>query len=155
MLHRANIIEEMSRSVVSPAGAHCANRQFEWTATAAMAAVAVGTMIFPGALERGPFRLLGELGLGSLGVGTIMGTFAVLRAIALYANGNWQPYGAWLRAFGAGAAAVIWFQMMLALIALSMATGLFLVSIPIYGVLTVSELFSCYRAGFDERRPHR
>lgn len=153
MPNRVSVIEEISRSVVSPAGKHCSNRQLEWTTTAGMLFVGMGVLIFPGALERGPFRLMGEVGFTSHSVGAVMIALAAVRGAALYANGRWQPYGAWMRAGGALFAALMWFQMLIALWGLFKATAVWPVSLPLYIALTASELFSCYRAGFDERRP--
>jgi hypothetical protein len=66
----------------------------------------------------------------------------VVRMAALIANGNWPVYGPWMRAGGALLGALIWSQMCLSLVILALPSP----GIPIYAVLTGTELFSIYWA---------
>jgi hypothetical protein len=66
----------------------------------------------------------------------------VVRMAALLANGHWPVYGPWMRAGGALVGALIWSQMCLSLVLLALPSP----GIPIYAVLTGSELISIYRA---------
>lgn len=117
-----------------------------------MLGIAVCIFITPDTIRIGAFRLMTEAGL-TAGLTTLLfATFGALRIIALYANGHWQPWGAWARGLGAITAAFLWFQMGLALLLLTKITGTLSVGIPVYAVLTIGELVSCYRAASDEIR---
>lgn len=136
-------------------GPHCANRLFEWAATAMMLGIAVCVVLTPATIEMGAFRFLREAGLTAVPVAIVFGAFGALRAVALWANGYWQPGGARARMLCASAAAFMWFQMLVALLALMRVTGTLSVGIPVYAVLTACELISCYRAAYDEVRRSR
>jgi hypothetical protein len=133
-------------------GARCCNRLFEWCATAMMIGIAVCLVATPKTLEMGAFRFMTEARWSAAAVAWVFGVFGMLRVAALYANGHWQPWGARARMAGSMVAALMWFQMMIALALLTNVTGTLSIGIPVYIVLTVGELFSCYRAAADEIR---
>lgn len=73
-----------------------------------------------------------------LGVGS-------MRMAALIANGSWPEYGPWMRAIGALVGALIWSNMFLSLMFISL-NELSSLGAPIFFVFTMVELVSIYRA---------
>ena len=69
------------------------------------------------------------------------------RIIALYLNGHWMPYGAWVRVAGAAIGAFLWLQMVFALLIYNSAVDLpYSPGIPVYATLVLFEIVSGYRA---------
>ncbi len=143
-------LNELSRS--NSAGAHCRNRMFEWATTAMMLGIAVCLIATPKTIELGAFRFLLDAGLTSGRVAVLLLAVGVLRAVSLYLNGLWQPWGARSRAFGALVGSVMWLQLTIALVLLTEITGTLSIGIPVYAALTVGEMISCHRAAADEIR---
>ena len=130
---------------------HFNNRISEAGAAWMMIGIAVLIATNPAAADAHSFDLIGVavvddwLAPAFLSVG-------VVRMAALIANGNWPVYGPWMRAGGALLGALIWSQMCLSLVVLALPSP----GIPIYAVLTGTELFSIYRSlaghhGRDQR----
>lgn len=117
-----------------------------------MIGIALCIIFTPKTIEMGAFRFMLEAGWSATVIKAIFLAFGLARVSALYANGRWQPWGARLRALCAIAAAFMWFQMGLALALLTYVSGMLSIGIPVYAVLTVGELRSCYRAATDEFR---
>ncbi|MGB3506053.1 MAG: hypothetical protein WBA37_11805 [Xanthobacteraceae bacterium] len=120
---------------------HFNNRISEAAAAWMMIGIAVLIATNPAAADAHSFDLIGVavvdewLAPAFLSVG-------VVRMAALIANGNWPVYGPWMRAGGALLGALICSQMCLSLVILALPSP----GIPIYAVLTGTELFSIYRA---------
>lgn len=131
------------------------DRLFEWVMTLAMLALAAEIALWPNTIEGSSIFLILSI-VSAEHMALFFAAFGMLRIAALIANGSWPTHGPRLRAMGAGSAALMWGQMVAALIMLA----LFRESspspeIPIYLALTVGELVSAYRAMTDERIPHR
>jgi hypothetical protein len=126
--------------------AHFENRLFELSSTLMMLGLALLIGIWPDAIGASAFRFMLEvLSPAWLGGGFLMA--GMTRMAALVANGYWTFYGPILRAAGALAGALIWFQMCIALMLLiPHASTPPSPGIPVYLVLTLFELFSMYRA---------
>ena len=131
--------------------AYCRNRMFEWVMTVAMLGIALEVAIWPSSLASGSFRILLVV-INPTGVALFFGAFGLLRIAALMANGNWPEHGPRMRAMGAGAAALMWGQMCVALVLITPDLGgVPSAGIPVYASLTIGELFSAYRAISDAR----
>ena len=130
---------------------YCRNRLFEWVMTLSMIGMAVEIAIWPKAVAASSFRLM--LGvINPLNIGMFFLAFGLLRIAALIANGSWPEHGPRMRAMGAGAAALMWGQMCIALVMLtSQRDGIPSPGIALYFFLTVGELLSAYRAISDAR----
>ncbi len=131
--------------------AYCRNRMFEWVMTIAMLGIALEIAIWPSSLRSGSFRLL-LIVISPTGLALFFGAFGLLRIAALIANGSWPEHGPRIRAMGAGAAALMWGQMCVALFLITPDQGgIPSAGIPVYLSLTVGELISAYRAISDAR----
>ena len=130
---------------------YCRNRLFEWVMTLSMIGMAVEIAIWPKAVAASSFRLM--LGvINPLNIGMFFLAFGLLRIAALIANGSWPEHGPRMRAMGAGAAALMWGQMCVALFLLTaQRNGIPSPGISLYFFLTVGELVSAYRAISDAR----
>jgi hypothetical protein len=130
---------------------YCRNRMFEWVMTLAMLGIALEIAIWPSSIASGSFRLLLVV-ISPAELALFFGTFGLLRIAALIANGSWPEHGPRMRAMGAGAAALMWGQMCIALMLLTPDLGgVPSAGIPVYFSLTVGELISAYRAISDAR----
>ena len=124
---------------------------FEWVMTLAMLAIALEVAIWPSSIASGSFRILLVV-ISPTALSLFFGAFGLLRVAALIANGSWPEHGPRMRAMGAGAAALMWGQMCVALMLLTPGLGgLPSAGIPVYFSLTVGELISAYRAISDAR----
>jgi hypothetical protein len=132
-------------------GAHCRNRLFEWTMTAALLGLGVHLLIWPDAMRASSFRIL----LSAVGSDYLTAFYLFVgcfRAAALWLNGNWPRWGPQVRALGALLGAVVWLQMDIALAQLAPAVGIPpSPGIPVYSALFLAELYSTYRAASDAR----
>jgi hypothetical protein len=116
-----------------------------------MLGLAVEIWIWPSSVGASSFRLI-LLVISPLNLGMFFTVFGLLRVAALIANGSWPEHGPRLRAMGAGAAALIWGQMFVALLLLTpQNNGIPSPGIPLYFCITVGELLSAYRAISDAR----
>ena len=130
---------------------YCRNRMFEWVMTLAMLGIALEIAVWPSSIASGSFRLLLVV-ISPAELALFFGTFGLLRIAALIANGSWPEHGPRMRAMGAGAAALMWGQMCIALMLLTPNLGgVPSAGIPVYFSLTVGELISAYRAISDAR----
>lgn len=120
----------------------------EWSSTFMMLGIALCILLTPRTIEMGSFRFMTEAGLSPLKIFMIFATAGLMRIFALYANGRWS-YGTHARALAAVIGAFMWFQMAWALILLTSETGTLSVGIPVYLVLTATEVVSCYRVARD------
>jgi hypothetical protein len=126
------------------------DRLFEWVATCGMLLTAAELVYWPNTIEASSFHLLLYV-ITPGGMAIFLGGFGLLRIVALIANGSWPSHGPRLRAMGAGAAAVMWAQMGMALAQSVSERGTLSPGVPIYLVLTLGEIFSAYRAMGDAR----
>lgn len=134
------------------AGPYSAHRLFEW-AMAVMMVLTALTLALPGdTMERGALAPLARSGFTEENMAVFFGIVGALRGLALYANGNLQPSGAMIRAFGALAGALVWGQMTLALLGDAVYASAPSLMIPVFGTLTMFDLLSCYRARTDAGR---
>jgi hypothetical protein len=130
---------------------YCRNRLFEWVMTLSMLGMAIEIGIWPRAVQASSFRLMLDI-IDPLNVGMFFMAFGLLRIAALIANGSWPEHGPRMRAMGAGAAAMMWGQMGIALILLtSQRDGVPSPGISLYFFMTIGELLSAYRAMSDAR----
>ena len=141
----------MNQQVTHGFMAYCRNRLFEWVMTYSMLGMAIEIWIWPKAVSASAFRLMLNI-ISPLNIGMFFTTFGLLRIAALIANGSWPDHGPRLRAMGAGAAAIMWLQMCIALVMLVPDDR----SIPspgiaLYFFMTVGEIFTAYRAISDVR----
>ncbi|MGB5902549.1 MAG: hypothetical protein WBH00_06815 [Xanthobacteraceae bacterium] len=120
---------------------HFNNRISEAGAAWMMIGIAVLISMNPAAADAHSFDLIGVAIVDDWLAPAFL-TVGVVRMAALIANGNWPVYGPWMRAGGALLGALIWSQMCLSLVILALPSP----GIPIYAVLTGSELISIYRA---------
>lgn len=132
---------------------YCRDRLFEWVMTCAMLGLAFEIALWPQVIGSSSFRLILSI-ISAENMGLFFGLFGMLRIVALVANGSWPTHGPRMRAFGAGAAALMWGQMCIALlILLPHKNGVPSPGIPIYFALTIGEIVSAYRAISDAARP--
>jgi hypothetical protein len=130
---------------------HCRHRLFEWVMTVAMLGLAIETFFWPETIGASAFRyMLRVIQPGSLGIFFMIA--GLFRIAALFANGSWPIVGPRIRAFAAGAAALVWGQMLISLIVLAPHTGIPSPGIPVYLALTLGEIVSAYRAATDGGR---
>jgi hypothetical protein len=120
---------------------HFENRISEVSAALMMLGIAALLIVAPAAADAHSFDLIG-VAIVDAWLATTFIAVGTVRIIALIANGGWPVYGPWMRAGGALLGALIWSQMCLSLIVLGSPSP----GIPIYAVLTASELISIYRA---------
>src|ERR1017187_1841283 len=130
---------------------YCRNRLFEWAMTIAMLGLALEIAVWPSSIATGSFRLL-LIVINPTGLALFFGAFGLLRIAALIANGSWPEHGPRMRAMGAGAAALMWGQMCIALVMLtSQRDGVPSPGIALYFFLAIGELVSAYKAISDAR----
>lgn len=129
---------------------HFENRLSELSAALMMFGIAVLTAAFPVASDAPAFDLIG-FAIVDAWLSTAFFVVGMVRIIALIANGGWPVYGPFMRAGGAFVGALIWSQMCLSLVMLSPPSP----GIPVYAVLTATEIISIYRAlaGHHGRHP--
>lgn len=122
------------------------NRLFEWCMAIALLFLGAQVLLWPNTLADSNFRMLLDIA-NNLTLAIFYMVIGTARIAALIANGcyfpTWTPR---IRAIGALGGALIWGQMMLALVLLSAELGRSpSPGIPVYLALTIGELFSCYR----------
>ena len=126
------------------------NRISEASAAWMMIGIAVLITTNPAAADAHSFDLIGAAIVDDWLAPAFL-TVGMVRMAALIANGSWPVYGPWMRAYGALLGALIWSQMCLSLVILALPSP----GIPIYAVLTATELFSIYRALAGQHGRHQ
>ena len=129
---------------------HFNNRISEASAAWMMIGIAVLIATNPAAADAHSFDLIGVAVVDDWLAPAFL-TVGMVRMAALIANGSWPVYGPWMRASGALVGALIWSQMCLSLVILALPSP----GIPIYAVLTATELFSIYRALAGQHGRHQ
>src|ERR1035437_1191310 len=120
---------------------YCRNRLFEWVMTLAMLGIAIEISVWSSSIQSGSFRLL-LIVISPTGLSLFFGSFGLLRIAALIANGSWPVHGPRMRAMGAGAGALIWGQMCVALLLITPDLGgVPSAGVPVYAALAIGELF--------------
>src|SRR5665647_3961128 len=115
---------------------YCRNRMFEWVMTLAMLGISLEIAIWPSSIASGSFRILLVV-ISPTGLSLFFGAFGFLRIAALIANGSWPEHGPRMRAMGAGAAALMWGQMCVALLLITPDMGgVPSAGVPVYAALT-------------------
>jgi hypothetical protein len=136
----------------TPPGRYSVNRLIEWSYAAWMLGNMLITVLTYGQKQDGAFAQLATLGFGDLGVIIVFGSIGAVRAAALYANGKWKPYGAYLRMTGSLVGALMWGNLFGALTWIYVSQGtLYRGAIVTYLCATVFEIISCHRAANDSR----
>lgn len=137
---------------ITPAGFHGANRLFEWIVSGMMLMIGL-TLALPGDVASDPLNILVRSGAVSEdGLAVFFCMIALVRIVALWANGRIPVHGPRARAICSALAAIVWSQMTLASIWSGTVAGHTTLAFAIYGSLTVGELLSCYRATYDAGR---
>lgn len=126
-------------------------RLFEWMTSLMMLGISVTIVLSPATVSRGGFALVENVGLTPSVLGLLFTIGGALRFVALYANGHWPVVGPRLRAFCALGGALVWAQMLVALLKWSCGDGYISLGVPVYLFLTIGELLSCWRAATDSR----
>ena len=127
------------------------NRLFEWVMTLTMLGMAVEIGFWPRVVQASSFRLMLDV-INPLNIGMFFMAFGLLRIAALIANGSWPEHGPRMRAMGAGAAAMMWGQMDIALLLIAPQNdGIPSPGISLFFCMTIGELLSAYRAMSDAR----
>lgn len=130
------------------------SRLFEALMAGAALLMSALIMIWPGSVAASAFRYLLQI----VSAETLWIAFfatGVTSIVALYANGHWPVWGSRLRGAACAVRAMIWFQMDLALFVLLQEGASTVPSpgIPVYFILTLGEIISCYWALKDD--PYR
>lgn len=136
---------------MAPPGKHCKNRVFEWAMAIALVGLGIHLLIWPGSVAASKFVLV--LNILGVSVLTLMALFfGLLRATALYLNGNWPKWGARIRSISAFGGMSIWLQMAYSLIVIQQTNDQDpSPSVWPLLVLAGAELYSSYRAAADAR----
>jgi hypothetical protein len=132
----------------------CRHRLFEWVMTGIMLGLALEIAIWPNTIGASAFYYMLRV-IGSTNLNMFFAVAGLLRVAALIANGTWPVVGPRIRACSAGAASIIWFQMVIALLLVAPVNGVPSPGIPVYLALTIGELLSAYRAATDVRTKPR
>lgn len=119
------------------------DRLHEWTMAATMILIGLQVAFWP--------SLLGDWSA----VWPLMIVVGSLRLAALIANGRSYVYGPRIRSFGALAGALMWSQILVALIVVLPRPAAPSLEISVLLVMTVGELYSSYRAATDVRSPRK
>jgi hypothetical protein len=126
------------------------NRLFEWGMVFAMLLLALEIFLWPATMSESAFRYLAAT-ISPENLGAFFLVIGLARGAALIINGRSNIYGPRVRAIGALAGAIIWSQMVSALLMLLTETSVPSPGIPIYLSLTICEMISSYRAATDVR----
>lgn len=136
----------------SPPGPYSVNRLIEWSYASFFVANALLTAITYGEKQSGAFYMMSQMGIGD---GLVIVSFLIIgvgRYIALYLNGRWRPYGAWMRMAGSLSGAMVWGILLLALVWIYATQGiLYRGAMALYFCATIFEILSCHRAANDSR----
>ena len=124
-------------------------RLFEWMTSLMMIGISINVAVSPNAIHYGGFALMSNVGLTAPVIGILFMAGGSMRMAALYANGHWPVIGPRLRAGCAAAGALVWAQMLLALIRWSDESGYVSIGVSVYLFLVVGEVISCHRAASD------
>lgn len=124
--------------------AHYTNdRLFEWAMALALITVGLQVAVWP--------VLLGEWSRAW----PVMVLVGMGRSLALIANGRSYVYGPRIRAFGALIGALVWSQILVALLVVAPRHDAPSLEVPVLFIMTLCELYSSYRAATDVRTPRQ
>lgn len=125
---------------------HFEKRLFELAMTVAMIGEGILLMVSPRSIDASSFHYLTGVVPLWLCITIFMGLGGA-RIVALVLNGHWMPHGAYVRAVGAVAGAVMWAQMCAALATWNVTYDVPLSpGVPIYSTLALFEIVSMYFA---------
>lgn len=137
----------MNQLVSVSAGPYSSNRLFEWMMAGAMLLLSF-TFALPGdTLGRGDYRIIAWMGEEFFAF--LFGTVGAMRCVALYANGRLPVYGPLMRYIGSFVGALCWLNLGLPLAVGSLVSGNVSLVVPVFGMLTLGEFLSVYRAVKD------
>ena len=130
---------------------HVRRHQWEWTMTAAVAAIPLTIWYDPGTIEASSFRHILDWGVTPVMLAYATGLVALVRGLSLWFNGYKLPWSAFGRIVGAAVTGLLWLQMGVSLYELHLQTGRPpSIGVLIWGVVFAgSEVWSCYRAASD------
>lgn len=131
--------------------AYVQGKLFEWIMTLNTLLLGTTVLIWPAALGSSAFKYMIFIS-DVKAFGLIVLALGVICLTALVVNGRSYVKGPFVRAICASLRAVIWFQMLAALVVFSMTTGFPSPGIPNWFSLIVGELIASYQAGRDVRR---
>lgn len=126
--------------------AHFEKRFFEFATALIMLSVGLLLVLSPASLEASAMRyLLDRITVGHCA--EVLTLSGMARVVALGLNGNWMPYGGWIRAGGAAVGSLMWGQWAAALFELHLKTGLPISpGVPVYAILSLCEVVSYFWA---------
>lgn len=125
---------------------HFEKRFFEFATGLIMLSVGALLVFSPASLEASAMRYLLER-ITVEHCSQVLTLAGVARIVALGLNGNWMPYGGWIRAGGAAVGALMWGQWAAALFELHLKTGLPISpGVPVYAILSLCEVVSYFWA---------
>jgi hypothetical protein len=125
---------------------HFERRLFELATSVMMFGVASFIVMFPGSLETSALRYMLDFTNHAMIVG-VFAFFGIARIVALGLNGNWMPWGGYVRAGGAAVGAIMWAQWVASFYSQHLATQkpLSLGCVP-FACLAFFETIAFYRA---------
>ena len=126
-------------------------RLFEWVMTLNMTLLGLLCVVYPEALQVSAFRYMIFIG-DPKWFGILCIAVGYARFAALVINGRSMVWGPQTRAACAVIGAMIWFQMLTALVAYSITTGYPSPGVSNWLSLCLGELLAAYLAGRDVRR---
>lgn len=128
-------------------------RSLEWLMVGCFFGIFVEMLVIPDLVRASVFRYMvaGKTTPSVLAIVFLLTSY--LRAVALILNGRSYYYGPYLRALGALVGAVLWSMMTISMIRIVLDKDYLSqpVSIPVYVVMALAELFTAYRAAGDVR----
>lgn len=134
---------------MTPPGARCAGRMYEWIMASTMISIGIGLALPGNSLAAGAFRHLHVTEVNENVVAVVIGAIGVLRVVALFLNGRWKPYGAYCRTAAAVVGALTWSLLASTLLFNSLLEGVLSIGFPIYVNLLIGELVSARRSSAD------
>jgi len=137
---------------------HCTNRLQEWCCAVMQTQLGILIVFSDVALRTKPqlaFQAIMNMGLPALYIGFLLLGVGVLRLVALWQNGMWNPRGPIYRAAGAGFGMVIWSQLFYGICEVWWNTGDIYLSFAIWNTLAAFELVSFLRALRDIKPPRK
>lgn len=136
---------------MSAPGVHCRNRKLEWWPSGIMVALAIWTVIWPGAFAQGRFAAIDNV-ISPPALTALLAFIGIARILALYCNGRCPLYGPLVRVVGAVLSGSVFTQMALALWVNHLVVGNDpSPGIVVYAGLTLQEVRSAIRAATDAK----
>lgn len=130
-------------------------RLLEWIMSLALVTIGALLALCPHTATIGGLRLGADLGFPVATCSAVFAVAGAARAAALFHNGSWPWGGPLLRAAGAAIGGLAWVQIAYGVLVAALGHDQAPADAVTYGVLTLGEIVSCYRACADVRpKPH-